>query len=873
MRRLSLKATTFLMLFAFTVMTCFAQGGFAVSSGNGGTAFFAIWASTANAKPLVGDFNGDGRTDVALTGASGWKTVPVAFSNGDGTFNVTSVPITNNNFPFWAATAGAIPLVGDFNGDGKADVTLTGAPNWATLAVAFSNGDGTFTVTNQPITNFAVWAATAGAVPLIGDFNGDGKSDVALIGASSFTFVAVAFSNGDGTFTVTNPTSTNFAGWAATAGAVPLVGDFNDDGRTDLALTGPSAWTFIPVALSNGDGSFNVTNSTATNFAAWAATANAKPLVGDFNGDGRTDVALTGPSAWTYVPVAFSNGDGTFNVVNPTTSNFPGWAATAGAVPLVGDFNADGRADVALTGPSSWSTVVVAFSNGDGSFNATNQPILDFGGWAATTGAKPLLGDFNGDGRTDLALTGPSAWRNVPLAFSLTPAVRVVNMVPASLSGETNQDSEPFLALNPDFPTRMTGTAFTPNPGYPQVTNPAPIYVSQNSGFTWALNTIVPSSGQHGTSDITVVGMGDATANRLYSGILADPGDLLFDQLTTADFTNPTVMTSQASRISVDQPFVQGLRSNSLDHVYVGNKDFTAAPATASVDVTANGGASWSQVQIDKRTGCNDHLPPIRPAVAPDGTVYAAFFHCTSRNGSIFTSDVVVVRDDSWGTGSTPFTALIDPGDNLAGMRVVSNVTVPWVPGPALGNQRIGSALSLAVDPNNSANVYVGWADRVGNGDIYTIHVRCSTNRGVTWSSADLLTVTNATNLALAIGNSGAVGALYQQVTGSAPNQRWVTTLVQTKSFFAGRQSTILSTAPVTTPVFQPYLGEYLHLLAVGTEFRGIFSANNTPNLANFPQGVSYQRQVNFTTMTLLNGAAPVASSIDPFFFSVPILF
>jgi hypothetical protein len=58
----------------------------------------------------------------------------------------------------------------------------------------------------------------------------------------------------------------------------------------------------------------------------------------------------------------------------------------------------------------------------------------------------------------------------------------------------------------------------------------------------------------------------------------------------------------------------------------------------------------------------------------------------------------------------------------------------------------------------------------------------------------------------------------------------------------------------------------------VGSEFRGVFSANNTPNLANFPQGVIYQRQVNFSTTTLLNGGASVNPSIDPFFFAVPML-
>ena len=97
-----------------------------------------------------------------------------------------------------------------------------------------------------------------------------------------------------------------------------------------------------------------------------------------------------------------------------------GWAATANAKPVIGDFDGDGLADVALTGASGWATLPVAFSNGDGTFNVTNQPIVEFAGWAATTNAKPLVGDFNGDGKTDVALTGPSGWATMPVAFSLS---------------------------------------------------------------------------------------------------------------------------------------------------------------------------------------------------------------------------------------------------------------------------------------------------------------------------------------------------------------------------------------------------------------------------------------------------------------------
>ncbi len=145
----------------------------------------------------------------------------------------------------------------------------------------------------------------------------------------------------------------------------------------------------------------------------------------------------------------------------------------------------------------------------------------------------------------------------------------------------------------------------------------------------------------------------------------------------------------------------------------------------------------------------------------------------------------------------------------------------------------------------------------------------CSKNRGKTWSK-DLLVVKNACNAALAVTVKGVVGLLCQEfVSGTT----WVTSLYISKNNGSSWTRTVICQTPAGTPAktFDPYLGDYDHMVAVGGDFYGIFSANNTPDMSHFPLGVKYQRNANFTTKTLLNvnKKTPVPVSIDPFFFKI----
>jgi hypothetical protein len=154
---------------------------------------------------------------------------------------------------------------------------------------------------------------------------------------------------------------------------------------------------------------------------------------------------------------------------------------------------------------------------------------------------------------------------------------------------------------------------------------------------------------------------------------------------------------------------------------------------------------------------------------------------------------------------------------------------------------------------------------------VQTLRVRRSTNRGATWST-NRLSVANATNPALAITDAGKVGFLYQRLIKKRGKAKWETHVRITSDGWAtAGDDIVLAETPVdsATYIFDPYIGDYADLEAVGQDLCGIFSAHNLPDPANFPYGVVYQRNHDFVGKQLLDldQLTIVTESIDPFFF------
>ena len=381
-----------------------------------------------------------------VTSQNTGNTVLTADFNGDGFpdlvilgNNTISVLLGNGDGTFTAAPSpsndlpGAI-AVGDFNGDGIPDLAVAPVLDEGNSGVLLGNGDGTFSIANGSL-GIGSGVATSNSIAAA-DFNGDGKLDIVeacvSLGDQPCNLLLIQSGNGDGTFKEFSSVPLSFLGSQSMA-----VGDFNGDGQPDVAVTN-SGTNGVNVFLNNGGGLSAVSAIPAT------GTGPTSIAAADFNGDGKLDLAVANYGS-NNVTILLGNGDGTFTAAaSPATGTAPNSVAVA-------DFNGDGVPDLAVANAGS-SNVTILLGNGDGTFTAAAGPAADTGSTSV------VLADFNGDGKEDLVVANSGDSSATALLAETALTIATVNnispvgagthLVKAIYSGDANYGGSTSAAVS-----------------------------------------------------------------------------------------------------------------------------------------------------------------------------------------------------------------------------------------------------------------------------------------------------------------------------------------------------------------------------------------------------------------------------------------
>ncbi|MBI3820277.1 MAG: VCBS repeat-containing protein [Planctomycetes bacterium] len=411
-----------------------APGDVSVLLGNGAGAFgtpsnFVVGAGTSFYSPrfvAIGDWGGDGKPDLLTADFS--HTIAYLKGDGSGAFAFLQI------FELGAGSMPSSVVFSEFNGDGTLDFVVT-KQNWNSATVFIGNGAG-----GGAATDFAVAAGPVHAAA--GDLNNDGKVDIVTANTNSDN-ISVLINNGTGGFA--GATDFTDGGPPVASGSTAVaIGEFNNDGKPDVACvtTGQNnQGNTVTTFEGNGNGGFAISHHYQLGLAPYSG------VLADLNGDGRADIAAANQGS-NDVSIYFGDGTGAFwSIPHVGMSTIGGLDNSSAAI---GDFNGDGIPDIFSAGANNTtgggvvSVTFESFGTGGGFFAPPFQP-----GVAATNCRSVMAADLNGDGALDivtLTLLGEiGAWLgNGAGSFANSAQYSNYSYISAAV-GDVNGDGRPDI--------------------------------------------------------------------------------------------------------------------------------------------------------------------------------------------------------------------------------------------------------------------------------------------------------------------------------------------------------------------------------------------------------------------------------------------